>query len=197
MNATERFAERQKGYLPDRLGLEINLDDPAVVRGRFAVAKHHVAPNGYLHAASVVALVDTACGYGCMENLPEGGVGFTTIELKANFLGTATDGRPASSTAAARRRSGTPRPRTPKPVRRSRSSAARRWSSTRGGLERRRAQTFMSSRAFCVLAAAFSAAMEARTPLRPLIRLTAALAAFSPPWRVNALAKSALAPSKL
>jgi 1,4-dihydroxy-2-naphthoyl-CoA hydrolase len=92
MNATERFAERQKGYLPDRLGLEINLDDPAVVRGRVAVAKHHVAPNGYLHAASVVALVDTACGYGCMEHLPEGGVGFTTIELKANFLGTATEG---------------------------------------------------------------------------------------------------------
>jgi 1,4-dihydroxy-2-naphthoyl-CoA hydrolase len=92
MDATEAFAERQKGYLPDLLGLEINLDDAAVVRGRFAVGRRHMAPNGFLHAASVVALVDTACGYGCSNQLPEGANGFTTIELKANFLGTALEG---------------------------------------------------------------------------------------------------------
>src|SRR5581483_9456874 len=51
-----------------------------------------VAPNGYLHAATIVALADTACGYGCLAHLPDGASGFTTIELKANFLGTAREG---------------------------------------------------------------------------------------------------------
>jgi 1,4-dihydroxy-2-naphthoyl-CoA hydrolase len=51
-----------------------------------------MAPNGYLHAASVVALADTSCGYGCVASLPQGASGFTTIELKANFLGTAREG---------------------------------------------------------------------------------------------------------
>lgn len=51
-----------------------------------------LAPNGYLHAGTVVALADTACGYGCIASLPDGGRGFTTIELKANFLATARDG---------------------------------------------------------------------------------------------------------
>jgi uncharacterized protein (TIGR00369 family) len=57
-----------------------------------AVRREVMAPNGYLHAASVVALADTSCGYGCVVNLPEGASGFTTIELKSNFLGTAREG---------------------------------------------------------------------------------------------------------
>jgi len=51
-----------------------------------------LAPNGYLHAATVIALADTACGYGCFAHLPPGAERFTTIELKSNFLGTALDG---------------------------------------------------------------------------------------------------------
>ena len=31
-----------------------------------------MAPNGYLHAGAVVALADTACGYGCILSLPDG-----------------------------------------------------------------------------------------------------------------------------
>jgi uncharacterized protein (TIGR00369 family) len=92
MNATETFAERQKGTLPDLLGIEINLDDPALITGRLEVTRQHMAPNGFLHAASVIGLVDTACGYGCLNILPDGASGFTTIELKANYLGTATSG---------------------------------------------------------------------------------------------------------
>src|SRR2546430_16126645 len=38
-----------------------------------------LAPNGYLHAATVIALADTACGYGCITNLPESATGFTTV----------------------------------------------------------------------------------------------------------------------
>ena len=45
-----------------------------------------------LHAGSVVALADTAAGYGCVANLPKGATGFTTIELKSNHLGTAQEG---------------------------------------------------------------------------------------------------------
>jgi uncharacterized protein (TIGR00369 family) len=56
------------------------------------VTEQHLAPNGYLHAAAVIALADTCCGYGSILNLPEGGTGFTTIELKTNFLRTAHEG---------------------------------------------------------------------------------------------------------
>ena len=48
-----------------------------------AVRREVMAPNGFLHAASVVALADTSCGYGCVAHLPQGASGFTTIELKA------------------------------------------------------------------------------------------------------------------
>jgi len=39
-----------------------------------------------------VALADTTAGYGCVANLPRGAVGFTTIELKSNHLGTQLEG---------------------------------------------------------------------------------------------------------
>jgi uncharacterized protein (TIGR00369 family) len=57
-----------------------------------ALDDRHMAPNGYLHAAAIVGLADTACGYGCILRLPDGGIGFTTIELKTNFLRTANAG---------------------------------------------------------------------------------------------------------
>jgi uncharacterized protein (TIGR00369 family) len=56
------------------------------------IQPHHIAPNSYLHAGTVVTLADTACGYGCIAHLPEGATGFTTIELKSNFLSTAREG---------------------------------------------------------------------------------------------------------
>ena len=59
---------------------------------KLALEQKHFAPNGYVHAATVVALADTAAGYGCLLSLPEGGTGFTTIELKANFLRSAREG---------------------------------------------------------------------------------------------------------
>lgn len=86
------LTERQQGHLPGHLGLEWIEARPGLVRGRFGVKRHHMAPNGYLHAASVIALADSACGYGCVISKPEAAMGFTTIELKANFLGTARDG---------------------------------------------------------------------------------------------------------
>lgn len=92
MDHVTQFTQRQAGRLPDHMGLEWLEAKPGFVRGRFEVRPHHMAPNGYLHAASVIALVDTACGYGCMLSKPEAASGFTTIELKCNFLGTVREG---------------------------------------------------------------------------------------------------------
>ena len=60
--------------------------------GRLELRPELRAPNGFLHAATVIALADTLCGYGCVANLPDGASGFTTVEVKSNFLGTATEG---------------------------------------------------------------------------------------------------------
>jgi 1,4-dihydroxy-2-naphthoyl-CoA hydrolase len=77
---------------PGLLGVQFEEIDRGGVRSFLAVQPVHLAPNGYLHAAVVVGLADTSCGYGTMASLPEGAVGFATIELKTNFLGTALDG---------------------------------------------------------------------------------------------------------
>lgn len=96
----EQLNSYGEGFLPGHLGVEILTLRRHLVESRMAVGKHVMAPNGYLHAASVVALADTSCSYGCRAALPEGATGFSTIELKANFLGTA---REAPSFAARRR----------------------------------------------------------------------------------------------
>jgi uncharacterized protein (TIGR00369 family) len=59
---------------------------------RCKIEPHHLALNGYLHAGAVVAFADTAAGYGCLGNLPEEASGFTTLEMKANFVATLVDG---------------------------------------------------------------------------------------------------------
>ena len=88
----QQLTERQKGFLPDHLGLEWLEARPGYIKGRFDVRPHHLAPNTFLHAASVIALADSACGYGCIVSRPEGALNFTTIELKSNFLGTTREG---------------------------------------------------------------------------------------------------------
>jgi uncharacterized protein (TIGR00369 family) len=86
------FNGRSSGHLPGLVGLKILDVNPEAVLSRLEVRREVMAPNGYLHAAAVIALADTSCGYGCVAYLPQGASGFTTIELKANFLGTALDG---------------------------------------------------------------------------------------------------------
>jgi uncharacterized protein (TIGR00369 family) len=81
-----------RDYLPGTLGVEIITVSPDRVESRLKVERRLLAPNGYLHAASVIALADTSCGYGCVAALPEGASGFTTIELKSSFLGTTREG---------------------------------------------------------------------------------------------------------
>ena len=88
----EVFNGHSTGYLPGLLGLEFLTIGPEGVTSRLQVRRELMAGNGFLHAATVVALADTSCGYGCMALLPQGASGFTTLELKANFLGTTRDG---------------------------------------------------------------------------------------------------------
>jgi len=89
---TAYFKSFGTGYLPGLLGVEILKVEPGLVESRLAVRREVMAPNDFLHAATVIALADTSCGYGCVANLPQGASGFTTIELKSNFLGTAREG---------------------------------------------------------------------------------------------------------
>lgn len=88
----EILNERGQGYFPGHMGIEVLAVTPGRVFARMPVQPHLLAPNGFLHAASVIALADTACGYATIAHLPQGAVSFTTIELKSNFLGTVTDG---------------------------------------------------------------------------------------------------------
>jgi 1,4-dihydroxy-2-naphthoyl-CoA hydrolase len=91
-SSTDRFNEFGRNALPGLIGVVFTHVTAAEVRCEFTLRDALMAPNGFLHAASVVALADSACGYGCLENLPTGANGFTTIELKSNYLGTARQG---------------------------------------------------------------------------------------------------------
>ena len=95
----QQYNRLQAGSLPAELGIVWDEVDTGRAAGHFTVAPRHMAPNGFLHAASVIALVDTACGYGCVASLPDGASGFTTIELKSNFLASAKAGETVAGQA--------------------------------------------------------------------------------------------------
>ncbi len=90
--STKVLNEHGREYLPGYLGIEMLELAPNSATSRMPVRKLHVAPNEFLHAASVVALADTTCGYATLAHLPEGAQSFTTIELKSNHLGTVREG---------------------------------------------------------------------------------------------------------
>ena len=92
MTTIDQLNARGVGFLPGLIGIEFLTIQPGRLTSRLTVRPELLAPNGYLHAAAVIALADTACGYGTLNDLPEGANNFTTIELKSNFLGTAREG---------------------------------------------------------------------------------------------------------
>ena len=97
MITLEDFNRIGVGKLPGLLGIVITQVSGSEVRAELAINETHMAPNGFLHAGTVVTLADTCAGYGCIAHLPPGANGFTTIELKSNHLGTARDGTLAAS----------------------------------------------------------------------------------------------------
>ncbi|MBC9904906.1 MULTISPECIES: PaaI family thioesterase [Achromobacter] len=88
----ESLFERQRGTLPDTFGVRPLSIEEGRMSMEMTVAPWMMAPNGYLHAASQVMLADTCAGYATLAHLPAGAKGFTTLELKSNFLGTAREG---------------------------------------------------------------------------------------------------------
>lgn len=87
-----QFNEVGARHLPGYLGIVVTRVDGDEVHAELTVRPELMAPNGFLHAGSVVTLADTCAGYGCVANLPPEAVGFTTVELKSNHLGTAREG---------------------------------------------------------------------------------------------------------
>jgi uncharacterized protein (TIGR00369 family) len=88
----EAANRRGAGFLPALFGFRVTAISEDRIVAELDVRPQILAPNGYLHAATVVALADTSCGYGCLAHLPPDASNFTTVELKTNFLGTARDG---------------------------------------------------------------------------------------------------------
>jgi len=88
----EGLHARQVGTLPDRFGVRVTDLQEGRVQMQLEIEPWMMAPNGFLHAASVIVLADSCAGYATVAHLPEGAKGFTTIELKSNFLGTAKSG---------------------------------------------------------------------------------------------------------
>lgn len=74
------------------MGIIVTKVDKTEIRGQITIQESHMAPNGYLHAGTVITLADTCAGYGCVANLPQEASGFTTVELKSNHVGTAREG---------------------------------------------------------------------------------------------------------
>jgi 1,4-dihydroxy-2-naphthoyl-CoA hydrolase len=92
MRTPESFNAGGARKLPGYLGIVITQVTAERVCGELPVVESVMAPNGFLHAGTVVTLADTLSGYGCVANLPAGATGFTTIELKSNHLSTAREG---------------------------------------------------------------------------------------------------------
>lgn len=81
-----------KGTLFELIGMRFTDVGEGWIEAELHLRKDHLAPNGFLHAGAIVSVADSCCGVGCIRALPKGASGFTTIELKSNFLGTALEG---------------------------------------------------------------------------------------------------------
>jgi uncharacterized protein (TIGR00369 family) len=90
--SVELLNQRGSEYLPGFLGIEMLELKANSLHSRMPIKKLHFAPNDFLHAASIVALADTTCGYATIAHLPDGAQSFTTIELKSNHLATVKEG---------------------------------------------------------------------------------------------------------
>lgn len=88
----EDFNAIGKGLMPELMGMEILSIAADLVTGRLTVRQETMAPNGFLHAGTVVTFADTCCGYGTVMALPEGAINFTTAEFKSNFFSSVTEG---------------------------------------------------------------------------------------------------------
>jgi uncharacterized protein (TIGR00369 family) len=90
--SAEALNRANEGKLPGHLGLTILYVAPGRVVGRLTVRPDLVAHTGYLLAGAVLSMADILCAYGVSTVWPDGANGFTTVEVKCNFMGTLRDG---------------------------------------------------------------------------------------------------------
>lgn len=88
----ERARALGEGRFPAFVGLQFDRVASGEIDSWLEIGPQHRAPNGYLHAGVVVTLADTSCGYGVRTCASDDVAGFTTVELKTNFLATTLDG---------------------------------------------------------------------------------------------------------
>lgn len=75
------------------MGITLIDEGEGWLEAQMVIAPQHLrSGTNALHAASMIALADSVCGFASGNVLPEGAKGYTTIELKSNFLGTANEG---------------------------------------------------------------------------------------------------------
>ena len=86
------FNEIGKTKFPDFLGIHLEEVEGPSLKASMEIKDFLFAPNGFVHAGSIITLADTLAGYASIANLPENAKSFTTIELKTNFLGAVREG---------------------------------------------------------------------------------------------------------
>lgn len=95
--SVEKLNDANLGKLPGHIGLEVTAVEPGRVSGRFPVRPELVAHTGFLLAGVVLSVADILCAYGVSTVWPESASGFTTAEVKCNFMGTVREGAVACS----------------------------------------------------------------------------------------------------
>lgn len=86
------FNQLSQGHFPADIGITILEVSEGKLIASLPITKRLFAPNGFLHAGSIVTFADTLAGYSTVAHLPERAKSFTTLELKSNFLGAAREG---------------------------------------------------------------------------------------------------------
>lgn len=94
----QRLNEFARRKHPGLVGIELEICEADLVTGKMTVTEPVIAGTGFLWAPVVITLADWLCAAGMSPNLPEG-ASFTTVELKTNFLGSATEGEVVSGRA--------------------------------------------------------------------------------------------------
>lgn len=90
--SVEDLNRASEGKLPGHLGLMVTEVADGRLAGRLEVRPDLVAHTGYLLAGALLSCLDILCAYGVSTAWPDGANGFTTVEVKSNFVGTVTEG---------------------------------------------------------------------------------------------------------
>jgi 1,4-dihydroxy-2-naphthoyl-CoA hydrolase len=90
--AIETYRQHSES-LPDLLGIKLIKVGNQSISVSLEVTSYHLNPaHTSCHAATMVAIADTACGWGCVAHLPDDAKSFTTVDLNCNLLRAVTSG---------------------------------------------------------------------------------------------------------